>query len=1432
MWSDVVQHVDSHRIWLEVALDGIVKMTLILLLGWGIAIWLKRHSSSARHIVWGMTLLGTLLVPLGMWLLPGWGIERTIPSTTSTNSSQPDENAPASLGHRNEEKGRRLHSFHDADRLDSGDSTAVASAQDVDGTRPLSLLTSNESAGETSAQPASEIALSKSQRASHLSSSERPSRMKSVFQDSQANFESGSADARFPSSRPGANSDQTTAMRLATLGWLIAWVWGLGVCVVLLPFGVGCLRVSLLCRRAHRVTEDRWRDLLNELPHALGLRRSVRLLRSESTVGPLTGGVFRAFVLLPADSHNWSEERCRFVLMHELAHIKRSDVLIQWATRIVCAIYWFHPLIWYAARQLRIESERACDDLVLSTGMKPTNYAAQLVEIAANYRSPGWAAVSAMAMARPSQLEDRVRCLLDENRPRFRLSFRAVGLFAVCGLLLAATIATAGKVVVRDATGAKVGEITIPPGGTVTLEAADAPANPTANPATLGDLNNPKPVQPINHWPTWGGTSHRNNVSSAKNLPAQWDTKKGENVRWTAQLGSVVFGGVVVSGDRIFVGTNNGAGLVKRFPNSVDLGCLVCFDRKTGKFLWQHSNKKLPAGRVRDWPLQGVISTPTVSGDRLWYVTNRGEVVCLDVAGFRDGQNDGPFVDEEVVAENEADIVWKLDMIEKLGVQPHNLSTCSPTTDGKRLFIITGNGTDETHINPPPPNVPDVICLDRETGKILWQDTPVGERTLHASWSSPAFGVIKGQPMVLMGCGDGWVYAYDPAGDGRGKAKLLWKFDCNPKDAMWGLGGTKYRNPYVAIPVIWDDKVYLRTGQDPEHGEGDADLWCIDPVKHLDGSDVSATKVYAGIVDGKPVGAPLPPRRKQNLDKAAGEVELPNPKSAVVWHFQEQDMNGNGKIESGERFHRGLSSPAISDDGLMFIADSTGFLFCLDAKTGRCHWIYDLLSQCHGSPMIADGKVYVGDEDGEISIFKVSKKMALLKEIYNHSSNYCTPVACGNTLYMLDKSQLHAIELPPEKVKESTPPLPRSNNDPAKRSTQDIPKKTATLPSNPVDPAAPNPKSPFVDSMNMAEHWSSFRNNSHLTGVAGTTLPSNLDLLWKSPVPYGVSGTAAIVNGRVYIGTMNGEFLCLDRKTGQRIWSYRSIADPDPKAFAPAFKCSPTVTAHAVYLGDEDGVFHAIDTKTGKLKWKFLTEGEIISSPTIAGDRILFGSYDKNLYCLNAVNGQELWRFETDGSVHCSPAIAGKYTFITGCDEKLRVINIETGKEAGHLPLAAYLVASPAVLGDHVYFGTSAGEVLSVNWKTLKVAWRYRAGNNEFSFHSSAAVTEKYVVVGGRDKQVHCLDRKTGQRVWTFTTKGQGRKGGQVDSSPVIVGDHIFIGCGDGFLYELSLDEGRLLWKYQIGRQISASPAIGEGCLVIGSEGSDQFIYCFGEKNR
>lgn len=528
-------------------------------------------------------------------------------------------------------------------------------------------------------------------------------------------------------------------------------------------------------------------------------------------------------------------------------------------------------------------------------------------------------------------------------------------------------------------------------------------------------------------WTQWGGDSMRNNVPVGENIPTEWevgefdpetgewDSSTAKNIKWVSRLGSQTYGNAVVAGDKVFVGTNNNGAWLERYPQNVDLGVLLAFDRETGKFLWQHSSEKLKTGRVHDWPEQGICCAPYVEGDRLWFVTSRGEVRCVDTKGFHDGENDGPFTDEPVESKEEADVIWVLNfMAAPYFVSQHNMCSCSITAADDVLFVNTSNGLDESHINLPAPDAPSFMAVDKNTGEVLWTDKSPGTNILHGQWSSPTYGVINGQAQVIFGGGDGWVYSFDPAGDGNGNAKLLWKFDANPKESEWILGGRGTRNNIIATPVIYEGLVYVAVGQDPEHQEGIGHLWCIDPNKR---GDVSPELAF----NSSNPDEPIPHKRIKAVVKDEGDFVRSNPNSAAVWHYSEQDNNGDGEIDYEETMHRSCGTVAIKDD-ILYIADFSGLFHCLDAKTGKAHWTYDMLAQAWGSPLIVEGKVYIGDEDGQVAIFRHSadpnvamkddggEMIPYYGEIEMGNSVYSTPIVADNVLYISNRTHLFAIK--------------------------------------------------------------------------------------------------------------------------------------------------------------------------------------------------------------------------------------------------------------------------------------------------------------------------------------------------------------------------------------------------------------------------------------
>jgi outer membrane protein assembly factor BamB len=263
---------------------------------------------------------------------------------------------------------------------------------------------------------------------------------------------------------------------------------------------------------------------------------------------------------------------------------------------------------------------------------------------------------------------------------------------------------------------------------------------------------------------------------------------------------------------------------------------------------------------------------------------------------------------------------------------------------GDLLFVSTSNGQDESHVNIPSPRAPAIIAVNKNTGALVWEDNSVEDRILHGQWSTPAVGEIGGVVQVVSAQGDGWVRGYTAE-----TGQKLWEFDTNPKDSVW----PRTRNELIATPVIFQNRVYIANGQDPEHGEGIGHFYAIDPTKR-------------------------------------GDIT----QSGLIWHY--------------DGIRRSISTAAVAD-GLVYISDFSGFLHCLDANTGRPYWTHDTFAAIWGSPFVADGKVYLGDEDGDVVVLEHGKEKKVLAEMNMGSAVYATPVPANGTLFLNNRNELYAL---------------------------------------------------------------------------------------------------------------------------------------------------------------------------------------------------------------------------------------------------------------------------------------------------------------------------------------------------------------------------------------------------------------------------------------
>ncbi len=293
-----------------------------------------------------------------------------------------------------------------------------------------------------------------------------------------------------PAARPIEQTPTVFAAESRPVKHLSIWVWATGLVWLLMSYFRDLRQRQRLTANARPIQDPAWTPLLNELSESLGVGRRVRLLTGANVPVPMTWGILRPTILLPDDAAAWPVERRRDVLLHELSHVRRRDILTQNAARLTRAIYWFNPLVWWAEHRLRVESEHACDDLVLSAGSRPSTYADHLLAAAHSLR--GNVPTTAVAMARRSKLGDRIQAILDPNRTRSPLTWR--GLFVVSSLTAGLTLPLAAAVP-EPPTPPEPPAVTVPPAPPPMAPAAPVPPTPPVAPVATTTPTPPTPPE-------------------------------------------------------------------------------------------------------------------------------------------------------------------------------------------------------------------------------------------------------------------------------------------------------------------------------------------------------------------------------------------------------------------------------------------------------------------------------------------------------------------------------------------------------------------------------------------------------------------------------------------------------------------------------------------------------------------------------------------------------------------------------------------------------------------------------------------------------------------------------------------------------------------------------------------------------------------------
>lgn len=482
--------------------------------------------------------------------------------------------------------------------------------------------------------------------------------------------------------------------------------------------------------------------------------------------------------------------------------------------------------------------------------------------------------------------------------------------------------------------------------------------------------------------PQFGQAWSRNMTSPELGLPQDFNLVTGQNLKWTVPLGTETHSTPVISGGRIYIGTNNEQPRDPRRKG--DRGILLCLDEKDGHLLWQLAVPKRVQDPYLDWPKAGISSPATVEGNRVYLVDNRGVVVCLDVKGLKNG-NQGPFRNEAAyftphdaqgqpaepqtpLGPLDADILWQFDLTLQAGIWSHDSAHSSILILGDQLYINTGTGVDNTHKKIRTPDAPSLIVLNKKTGQWLAADGQgIAPRVFHCTWSSPSLTQVNGKDLILFAGGDGVVYAFEPwktsgtkteSREGPGTLKLVWKFDFDPegpKEDVHRYNSNRSISPsnIYGMPVVADGRVYVAGGGDWFWGKNEAWLKCFDP-------------------------------------HGQGDITRSN----LLW----QAPLGRHTF----------STPSVQN-GLVVVADSMRQVHCIDAKTGQSVWMQSVDGEVWSSALIADGKIYIGTKRGDFWVFALSREKKVLSHIQLDSGLSATPVAANGTLFIATQTRLHAI---------------------------------------------------------------------------------------------------------------------------------------------------------------------------------------------------------------------------------------------------------------------------------------------------------------------------------------------------------------------------------------------------------------------------------------
>jgi outer membrane protein assembly factor BamB len=945
-------------------------------------------------------------------------------------------------------------------------------------------------------------------------------------------------------------------------------------------------------------------------------------------------------------------------------------------------------------------------------------------------------------------------------------------------------------------------------------------------------------------WPQWCGGPDRNMISSDTHLPDKFDEVSSRkstdlnNVKWVAALNShYVFGSPVVADGKVLLGGS------RRDPGAMSESAMLwCFNETDGKLLWQMRSPYITKLYNKD--SFGICSTPTIENGRAYLLGHLGDVLCLDMNGQNDG-NQGPFQDEAqyfssgrrcirsdvaengsrkleftsgkpaVISPQDADILWRFDMVGEVNCFPFNALDASVLVRGDRVYAATcsiqSTTSDGSIVRIKPweeknkmkYDSPSLVVLDKNTGKLLARERQnIFKGTFHGAYSSPSLGKVNGEDLLVYGGGNGVCYAFDPnfvpTNDGTpAELKLIWKFDCLDPASY----GPEFRIDHlrkaeiIGTPVIYNNRVYVSIGNDMIRS-GDAArqgrLICLDAT-------------------------------------------------------QTGNITSTGRIWSFDDIRSTASTVAIAD-GLVYTADAGGAAYCLDADTGIHNWTHNT-GIVWSSPLIADGKVYLGTHGNGLFIFEHSKQKKIIFESGTSTDIVGSPAVSHGVLYVASQKYLYALQ---KDVHGGV--TDALNEEIGKSRKRERVQSTNNLTEEPVN--APDP-SKLVQT---TKNWPGFRGPGGSGEAIDANPPltwnstSNKSISWRAALPFPGHNSPIVWENRVLLSGADRKhqaIMCFALDTGTLSWRIDLSRPHDakiPDVIDDAGYAAPTMVtdgrfACAIFAS---GLLACVNLD-GKIVWqKELGVPDnnygYASSLTLWHNLLLIqfdqGSADENksaLIALDIESGQEVWRKPRPvGTSWSSPVVNTVWSkdgvrdeLITCSTPYVIAYSPKDGTELWRAQcLSGEVAPSPIFRNGLIYACDAQAELSAIRCggnndvTATHVAW---TATDDLPDTVSPICTASSLLTMSPGGMLTSYNSRSGALQWQHHFSSE-----QFRASPILASNRIYLTNTKGITHILEAGSAfKEIGQATLDDVVTASPAcVGNSLIVRGKK----TLYCLREK--